>query len=167
MAQYFIRPLHTDDRAWVETRLAQSWGSCMIVTRGRVHSAGLLPGFVAVRSGSQPEEPLGLVTYYIESEQCEIVSLDSIEPGLGIGSALLDAAVQAGFAAGCRRVWLITTNDNTAALRFYQKRGFHLSALYPGAIAESRKLKPEISLFGMDGIPIRDEIELEITTDDR
>jgi ribosomal protein S18 acetylase RimI-like enzyme len=59
-------------------------------------------------------------------------------------------------------LFLVTTNDNTPALRFYQKRGFVLSALRPNAIAENRKVKPEIPLTGQDGIPIRDELELEM-----
>ena len=63
---------------------------------------------------------------------------------------------------GCRRIFLITTNDNLNALGFYQKRGFELAALYRGAIHESRKIKPSISLMGMNHIPLRDEIELEI-----
>ncbi|HEX7715028.1 MAG TPA: GNAT family N-acetyltransferase, partial [Bacillota bacterium] len=62
----------------------------------------------------------------------------------------------------CQRLWLITTNDNLAAIRFYQLRGFVLVALHRDAIAQSRKLKPEIPLRGIDGIPIRDEIELEV-----
>ena len=166
MTQFFIRPLITSDIGWVDKRLAERWGSSLIVTRGRIHQAAELPGFAAMQRDTQPEEPIGLVTYHVESEHCEIVSLDSFLPGLEIGSALLDATVQAGFAAGCRRIWLITTNYNMAALRFYQRRGFRLSALYPGAIAVSRKLKPQISLIGMDGIPIRDEIELEKTVGD-
>jgi len=60
-------------------------------------------------------------------------------------------------------MWLITTNDNTRALRFYQKRGFHLVAVYPNSLNESRRLKPQIPIIGIDGIPLRDEIELEIT----
>jgi ribosomal protein S18 acetylase RimI-like enzyme len=63
---------------------------------------------------------------------------------------------------GCRRLWLITTNDNTDALRFYQKHGFMLVAVHRNAIEESRKLKPEIPLIGNNNIPIRDEIELEM-----
>jgi hypothetical protein len=39
--------------------------------------------------------------------------------------------------------------------------GFTLAAVHKGALNESRKLKPEIPLFGIDGIPITDEIELE------
>jgi hypothetical protein len=57
---------------------------------------------------------------------------------------------------------LITTNDNTKALRFWQKRGFRLAAVHRNAVEKSRKIKPEIPLTGNDGIPIKDEIELEM-----
>jgi hypothetical protein len=59
-------------------------------------------------------------------------------------------------------LFLTTTNNNTHALRFYHKHGFVLSAVRINAIAESRKLKPQIPLLDEDGLPIRDEIELEI-----
>jgi len=38
----------------------------------------------------------------------------------------------------------------------------HLAAVHRGAIAESRRLKPEISHFGVGGRPIEDEIEFEL-----
>jgi ribosomal protein S18 acetylase RimI-like enzyme len=63
--------------------------------------------------------------------------------------------------SGCRRLRLTTTNDNLNALRFYQKVGFILAALRPNAIEKTRKLKP-IPMLGENGIPIRDEIELEL-----
>ncbi len=49
------------------------------------------------------------------------------------------------------------------ALRFYQKWGLRLVALHPNALEQSRRLKPEIPLVGRDGIPLRDELELEMT----
>jgi N-acetylglutamate synthase-like GNAT family acetyltransferase len=105
---------------------------------------------------------VGLVTYSIEGEACEIVSLDSLAENQGIGTALVQAVGTAARQAGCRRLWLITTNDNTPALRWYQKRGFRLAALHRGAVDQSRRVKPEIPLTGLDGIPIHDELELEI-----
>jgi len=48
------------------------------------------------------------------------------------------------------------------ALGFYQKRGFELVAVHRGAVNESRKIKPGISLIGANNIPLRDEIELEL-----
>ncbi len=128
----------------------------MMVTRGKMHQADELPGFIAVHEG----KPAGLVTYHINGNECEIVSMNSLVERTGIGSALIDAVKDVAAKAGCKRLWLITSNDNTAALRFYQKRGFSLVAVYRNAVEQSRKLKPEIPLIGNDGIPLRDEIEL-------
>ncbi len=108
------------------------------------------------------ETPTGLVTYRLEAVECEIVTIDSLIEGIGIGTALIDTVKAAAVAAKCERLWLITTNDNVKALRFYQRRGFALVAVYRNALEESRRLKPEIPLVGMHGIPLRDEIELEL-----
>ena len=151
-----IRPRKPTDR-WVPRLLTERWGSTRVVTRGQVHEADKLPGFVAMRGS----EPVGLVTYRIANGECEIVSLDSLLEGQGIGSALVRAVQAASAAAGCGRIWLVTTNDNLPAMRFYQKRGFRLVAVYRDALKVSRQLKPEIPLTGRDGIPLNDEIELE------
>jgi GNAT superfamily N-acetyltransferase len=118
-----------------------------------------LPGFIADIDGKW----VGLLTYEIGNRECEVVTLNSTSGGMGIGSGLLEAVRKVAISAGCKRLWLITTNDNTRALRFYQKRGFRLVALYPNQLEKSRLLKPEIPVVGMDGIPLRDEIELEIS----
>ena len=138
--------------------LEESWGAANVITRGRVYAADRLPGFAAW-SGARP---VGLVTYHISNQECEIISLNGVMEGQGIGTALITAVKHAAIERGCRRLWLITTNDNSRALAFYQKRGFHLCALYPNAITESRRIKPEIPQMGINGIPIRDELELEI-----
>ena len=65
--------------------------------------------------------------------------------------------------AGCRRLWLITTNDNTPAINFYRHLGFSLVAIHEGAVNLSRRLKPEIPETGVGGVPIRDELEFEIS----
>jgi ribosomal protein S18 acetylase RimI-like enzyme len=153
-----VRTLQPADRPWVRDLLTQRWHSPRIVTRGRVHQADELPGFVAELAG----ELAGLVTYRIDAGRCEIVSLDSLAEGQGLGSALVATVAEAARDAGCTRVWLITTNDNLHALRFYQKRGFVLVAVHRNALEISRRLKPEIALVGTDGIPLRDEIELEM-----
>jgi len=153
-----IRPLGEDDRAWERRLLEMQWGSTMMVTRGVLYDMSIFPGLVALRG----DDRVGLLTYRIDGDQCEVMSLDSLVEGIGVGTALLETVQDVARAAGCCRLWLITTNDNTYALRFYQKRGFHLAALYPNALEESRRLKPQIPLLGMDGIPLRDEIELEL-----
>ena len=156
--KFEIRPLNEDDHTWVSHLLEEQWGSVTQVTRGRAYRADELPGFAAI----QDDKPAGLITYNIDGGQCEITSLNSLVEGMGIGTGLINAVRKVANSSRCKRIWLITTNDNTPALRFYQKRGFLLAAVYPNALEESRKLKPEIPLVGMDGIPIRDEIELEM-----
>jgi ribosomal protein S18 acetylase RimI-like enzyme len=129
-----------------------------MVNHGTIHIVSALPGFIA----EVDSEAAGLLTYHLDGAACEIVTLNSWREGAGIGSALIDAAVDAARTAGCTRVWLLTTNDNLHALRFYQRRGFRLAALYPDALTEARRVKPSIPATGYHGIPIRDEIELEI-----
>jgi GNAT superfamily N-acetyltransferase len=157
-SQFAIRSVEPSDREWIARFIAEQWGSSIIVTRGRIHDACLLPGFIAAGQG----KPLGLVTFRRLEDEIEIVSLNSIVERIGIGSGLISAVATQAVTEHCHRVWLITTNDNLPALRFYQRRGFHLSALYPGALENSRRLKPQIPPLGIDGIPLCDEIELEL-----
>jgi ribosomal protein S18 acetylase RimI-like enzyme len=159
MNAFTLRPLRPEDAAWVAQHIAAEWGAEIVVAHGAVYRPAELPGFVA----EVGDEKMGLLTYHIAGDACEIVTLDSQRPNCGIGAALIAAVKEATQQAGCRRLWLITTNDNTHALRFYQKRGFVLAALHRDAVAASRAIKPEIPLIGNDGIPIRDEIELELT----
>ena len=157
-----LRKLGAEDRDWVRDLLRGRWGSTRIVSRGRVHMVDQLSGFIA----EDRETPIGLVTYQIDGVECEIVSLDSLVEGQGVGSALVEAVKEAATRQGCKTMWLVTTNDNTAALRFYQKLGFRLVAVHRDAVEKSRELKPEIPFVGMDGIPIRDEVELALRLDE-
>ena len=45
----------------------------------------------------------------------------------GIGAALVRAALECGAATGLRRVWTLTSSDNTAALRLQESCGFRLA----------------------------------------
>jgi len=153
-----VRPLEDGDRPWAISVLRRSWASSRVVSRGRVRDARSLPGFVARWEGDRA----GLVTWAAEEADCEVVTLDSLLPGRGIGRALLEAAAAEARQRGCRRLWLVTTNDNTPALRWYQRLGWDLVALHRGAVVEARRLKPEIPELGLDGIPIRHELELEL-----
>jgi GNAT superfamily N-acetyltransferase len=156
-----VRPLSPADRDWVRRHVAEHWGAEIVVAHGTIYRPAELPGFVAEIDGKK----VGLITFHVAGDAiacdaCEIVTLDSLIEGQGIGTALIEAVKAAAIAVGFRRLWLITTNDNLHALGFYQKRGFRLVAVHPGAVDAARRLKPEIPLIGNDGIPIRDEIEL-------
>lgn len=168
MTEYKIRPLRRSDREWVAHFLDEHWGTTRIVSRGKAVYGHLLPGFVAERTSAQapPPEPsrvdyIGLITIHVTEEECEITTLDSLSEASGIGTALVEAVETWAEAADMQRLWLVTTNDNLAALRFWQKRGYHLVAVHRDAIAQARRIKPQIPITGLNGITIRDEIELE------
>ncbi|OPZ63907.1 MAG: Mycothiol acetyltransferase [Firmicutes bacterium ADurb.Bin506] len=158
--EYRIRPFVDADHSWAAALLTEYWGSCVIATRGRLVDAMSLPALVAVDGGG--DESVGLVTYEMRSDECEIVTLNSLRPREGIGRALLTAVMGRAREAGASRVWLITTNDNVPAIRFYQGAGFRIVAIHRDAVTAARRLKPEIPLFGEGGTPIKDEIELEL-----
>ncbi len=157
-----VRALVPTDRERVREFITQRWGAAIVVAHHVVYHPHELPGFVASRG----EEIVGLVTLHIVGNACEIVTIDSTQPGAGIGAALVDSAKAFARQANCTRLWLITTNDNLNALRFYQKRGFTLVAIHRNALEKSRQLKPQIPLIGNYGIPLRDEIELEMILGD-
>ncbi len=153
-----IRALSAGDRDWVEQFVVERWGATVVVGRGRSWSPAELPGFAAY----EDEQRVGLATYEIEGDACELVTIDSLVEGEGVGTALLEAVKEAARSEGCTRVRLVTTNNNLRALLFYQKRGFRLVALIPGGVEELRKLKPSIPAVDSAGLPIRDELHLEL-----
>ncbi len=163
---FSVRMLTVKDRNWVAQFLDDHWHSTKVVSRGNVYYAHLLPGFLAVpkpdHNAAATAKPCGLITYRSDGAECEIVTLDSLQSNVGIGTALLESVRTIASEQGCKRLWVITTNDNLNALRFYQKRGFRITAVYPNAMAEARRLKPQIPLIGRNQIPLRDEIELSI-----
>jgi ribosomal protein S18 acetylase RimI-like enzyme len=153
-----LRRLTQDDLPRLRQFWIDHWGGEEMITRGNVYRPEQLDGFVL----EEKNEWIGLITFFIKDDECEITSLDSLREGQGIGSKLIDKAMEEAHTQNCKRLFLITTNDNLYALGFYQKRGFEIVTVYRGAINESRKRKPSIPLVGMNGIPLRDEIELEI-----
>jgi GNAT superfamily N-acetyltransferase len=153
-----VRPLDEPERPWLAERLQAGWGAVHIARLGELRDASVLPAMVAERDGV----PLGLLTYEVVGDAFEVMSIESWDEGSGVGTSLLVAAFDAARAAGCRRVWLITTNDNLRALRFYQRRGMRLVRVHRDAVAQARALKPSIPVVGHHGIGVTDELELEL-----
>jgi ribosomal protein S18 acetylase RimI-like enzyme len=154
-----IRRLRADDLPAITEMAAASWGSTRVVSRGRRLDVLDLPGFVA----DDEDRVVAYLSFEVIGRACEVVVLHSQRPGAGLGTALLVRLVARCVELGLGRIWLITTNDDTPALRWYQRRGFQLVALHQDAVTEARRtLKPEIPLRGVDDIEIRDEIELEL-----
>jgi ribosomal protein S18 acetylase RimI-like enzyme len=149
-----VRALTDEDRVWIAGVATELWGSTVVVAHGELFEPATLPGFVAEDDGAR----VGLVTYRTDGESCEVVTIDAFEPRRGVGTALMEAVTSLGH----RRVWLITTNDNVPAQRFYERLGFRMVAVREGELERSRELKPEIPLVGVGGVPIRDELEYEL-----
>jgi GNAT superfamily N-acetyltransferase len=153
-----VRVRHVDegDRPTIAWLVAELWGSAVQMVHGMVFRPADLPGLIAERA----TRLAGLLTYDIADGDMEIVTLNALERGVGVGTLLIEAAAAEARARGCRQIRLTTTNDNLDALRFYQRRGLRLVGLRPGAVDRARLEKPGIPRTGDYGIPLRDEIEL-------
>jgi N-acetylglutamate synthase-like GNAT family acetyltransferase len=154
-----VREAMPADRDWLQ-RFLESHHSLVVARRGELAHPLDHPMLVAE---SDDGAAAGVLTYVPGGGECEILTLHAVRPWAGAGSALVAALCERAAGARWRRLWLVTTNDNVDALRFYQRRGFRLAALRAGAVDEARRhLKPEISELGAYGIPLRDELELEL-----
>lgn len=167
MPDIVLRRKQAADKAQVRALLTERWGAPLVASLSGLHDASTLDGFIAEAAGAPRGENtdalmLGLTTYRIHEQECEVVTLDSTRSGLGIGTQLLNAVVAEARKQRCSRLWVMTTNDNLPALRFYQRRGWDLVAVHRNAVTEARAtVKPQISLLGLDGIPLRHALELE------
>ncbi len=147
-----VRLIYGHKRDLAIARLEAEWGGAVTV-RGvtfeyddcEIMMAGEMAGLAAISGRDQPI--------------AELVAINAFERWRGVGTAILEACIPH-LRERFHTLRLTTTNDNLDALRFYQRRGFRLSALRPGAVDEARLRKPSIPQLGDYGLPIRDEIDL-------
>ena len=137
--------------------IVDHWYTTEMVIHGEIIDLSTADGIYAELDG----EIAGLITYCIQDGEMEILSLDSVFENRGIGTALIREAEKTAAESGVSRISVYTTNDDTDALRFYQKRGFDMVRIHRHAADFAREIKPEIPLIGDHEIPIRHEIELK------
>ena len=147
------------DRDEVRRFIEQRWQGPRVMSHGREFYPHEEQGLIERRDGAI----VGLLTYHIESEGMELLTLNSTLEGKGIGSALMLDAIAKARELTCERIWLTTTNDKLRAIGFYQRLGFRMAAINLGVVDEARKIKPEIPLVGERGIEIHDEVVMELT----
>jgi|tagenome__1003787_1003787.scaffolds.fasta_scaffold20430464_2 GNAT superfamily N-acetyltransferase len=158
MSELVVRPVTRADRDAVDRFLASNWAD-FVARRGELVDARRAEALLAEADGKLA----GVATLVQHGNELEVLTLHAVEPWHGAGTALLDESIAVARSRGCRRLWLITTNDNLDALRFYQRRGLRLVKVDAAAVDRSRaSLKPGIAEVGLYGIPIRDELELEV-----
>lgn len=157
MVSIVIQPIKENDIPWVTEVFQTYWSGDFIVSRGKKYFPQDLDGFIAYSDAQK----MGLLTFRNDGDSIELVSLDSLCDNQGIGTALVQALINYAKENNKRRIWLVTTNNNTHAMRFYGHRGFKKVREYLNAIVESRRIKPSIPLTDEFGVEIKDEIEYE------
>src|SRR6185436_1925346 len=108
------------DRSWLEERISGGYGAGHLqARRGELIDVLLGDGVVA----ENHDGPIGVVLWRPDADgSTELTYLWAFAPGLGIGSALVRRMLE----EVSPPIWLVTTNDNVNALRFYQRLGFRL-----------------------------------------
>lgn len=137
--------------------IRKHWLSTEMIIRGNIIDMTQVDGLVIFDN----EEIIALLTYIIKHDICEIISLNSLVKKKGIGSLLIEKIIAIANQRHCKKIIVITTNDNINAIRFYQKRGFDMVKVYRNSLDDSRKLKSSIPLIGENNIPLQHEIEFE------
>lgn len=154
-----IKKIKSEDKKKIIEFLLMEWGSTIMVLReGEVFDLKDENGFVIY----DKDNIIGLITYRITNNRCEILSLDSKIENKGIGTGLVEKVKEHAKNNQCSLCRVVTTNDNLKAIGFFQKRGFHLVNLYVNAMDTVRKIKPDVPQIGMDNIPLNDELEFEM-----
>ena len=152
-----IQPISEKNRQQVMNFFSQHWGSPQMIISSGTYDCAMLDGYIYIEDSAI----IGLVTYVLHADSLEVISLDSIKEGKGIGSRLTAEVEQFAMEHAIPKIELITTNDNLLALKFYQKRGYRITHIISNAVVEARKVKPNIPLIGNDGIPLLDELKLQ------
>lgn len=154
-------PISPHNREQVNAFIERQWLTTEMVICGEIVDMTAVEGIAAMGG----EGIVGLITYRIYNKVYEITSLDSLREGQGVGTALLEQVIAIAKERDCKKLRVITTNDNVNAIRFYQKRGFDLVRMHHDSIRQAREIKPEIPLIGLNGIPIKHELEFEFLLD--
>ena len=151
-----IEPLA--DAALLQELLLRRWGVTLMMF-GRTWKP---EDYLSLAAYDANREIVGLATYAMQKTTMLALTIDNYSGIRGVGRALLERVAAIGREQGARALRVVTTNDNTPSLRYFQKLGFRIVAFYPGAVAVYRAIAPHLPEFGVDGIPARDAIELEI-----
>jgi len=156
--KYEIHEVAYTLRKKLQPILNETWGSPYLAVNGKLWDTRTMPGFAAVCDNVV----IGYLLYEMHGGECEIMVLESVVQNIGVASALIEQVKIAARSSGVSKVIVQTSNDNTHAFRFYQRRGFTIREVRLGALDAARELKPSIPLIGEEGILLRDEIEFEI-----
>ncbi len=127
-----------------------------VLAFGEMMNLADLPAVVA----EMKDEMAGALAYRVLSDALQIVALatDPMWQRCGVGGYLVAEVELMARERGLPRLIFCASNDNLPALYFYQRRGFRITEVVPGAMLPH--IKPAFAC-GFAGIPVRDEIRFE------
>jgi N-acetylglutamate synthase-like GNAT family acetyltransferase len=152
-----IRLKSRSDNARIVQYIKNNWGGDFLLSKGKKHYCDNLQGLIAEGDYSIS----GLCLFAIDIDELEIVLIEAFKENQGVGSALIKEIENIAAENQIKRIWLVTTNDNLNAMRFFLKKGFSFKRIERNLIEEYRGQKPSIPIVGNYGIPILDELEFE------
>lgn len=156
-----VRDFEPADHEWARRLIGEHQGGDHRVGRlGELLDPAEMEGIVAELDG----RPVGLLTVHETDRGLEVLTLHSEVSRVGAGTRLLETALRVAEASQAPRLWLVTTNDNIDAIRWYLRRGLTVASVHAGAVdADRATIKPTIPTTNPEnGIPIRDLVELEL-----
>ena len=153
-----LSEIQDSDRDAVAEFIQRHWDGKIVTSRGKAYYPHEHPGLIERRDGNI----VGLLTYRIDHGDMHVLTLNSTLEGQGIGTSMMLQAIDTARKLQCKRMWLTATNDNLRAVGFYQRLGFRMVAIHLGAADEARKIKPQIPEVGERGVPIHDEVVMEL-----
>ncbi|MFC1659278.1 GNAT family N-acetyltransferase [Pseudomonadota bacterium] len=153
-----IREVTPEDSPLIRHLMDKYWGGEPLMVHDKKFYPSKMEGLLAYKRN----EVASFLIYEIRNKNCEIIVFEVFEKFHGLGTIMLKELKKVAKKKGCKRIYLMTTNDNLDALRFYQKRGFIICGIHLNTMEEARKKKPSIPELGDYDIPLRDEIDLEL-----
>jgi GNAT superfamily N-acetyltransferase len=152
-------PMQDCDRPAVQAFIEEHWRAPHLCIKGRLYRPHEYEGFVVRDEGAIT----ALITYVHDSDDVLILTQNSRARGAGIGTSQVLKVIGVARERKAKRIWLTTTNANLEALGFYQRMGFRIAGVHRDGIDEARRTqKHEIPEFAPNGLPLRDEIEMEL-----
>src|SRR4026207_1526546 len=96
-----LRRLTQSDLPRLRQFWKENWGDEFVIAHGVIYYPDTLDGFVAFDA----KEWIGEITFHLSGIDCEIVSLDSLRQGQGIGTRLIDKVIEEARTKGCQRIF--------------------------------------------------------------
>jgi ribosomal protein S18 acetylase RimI-like enzyme len=151
-----VRQAEPADRADTLALFRRDFGRAAVLAFGELMSLEECPAIVAEMRG----DLAGALAYRMLPDALHVVALatDPLWQRSGVATHLAGEAEVLARRHGVGRLVFATTNDNLPALYFYQRRGWLITEVVPGAMIPHVR---EHARAGFAGIPVRDEIRLE------